>query len=83
MPESAVNGSERCDHLAANFHQVVHPVLTEENEVAKSFSFQRKSRIDMHKNAGPTPRGRERQRADPGGRRRSRRPSARGRLAKG
>lgn len=45
-----------------SFQQIVHPVLTEETEVAEVLKLQipREKRMNMHKNARLTPRGRER-----------------------
>jgi len=45
--------------LAVSFQQIVHPVLTEETEVLK-LQIPRENRMNMHKNARLTPRGRER-----------------------
>jgi len=58
----STHGPRSADPPPVSFLQVVHPVLTEEAEVAEAsdFRFPRENRINMHKSARLTPRGRDR-----------------------
>src|ERR1700684_1481877 len=47
----------RC--LAVSFQEVVHSALAEETEVAEASDFRGENRMDTHKNAPLTPKGRE------------------------
>jgi hypothetical protein len=48
-----------CSALGVSFQEVVHPVLNEEAEVVEALANSPEGRMDIHKNAPLTPKGRE------------------------